>query len=205
MRKSANLFFILLFLSLSFPAAFAADQNAGPDATGGMDPAIMEKMKALVTPNEKHKLLENFVGKWTYSGQFWMSPEAPAQEMKGTAENSMIFGGRFLKQEIEGPWMGETFHGLGYTGYDNIRGEYESVWLDSMSTSLMTSSGQYDAASKTLGQGGTISCPLTGEKNRKSRSEWKTLDADHTLYTSYMNDPATGKEFKSMEITYARA
>jgi len=168
-----------------------------------MDPAVMEQMKTLMAPNEAHQVLAAFEGKWNYTGSFWMSPEAPAQEMTGTTENTMIYGGRFLKQTIEGPWMGETFEGLGYTGYDNIKKTYQSVWLDSMGTGLMTVSGSYDAATKTLNQSGTNSCPLTGETDRKGRSEWTVVDADHNTYTSYLMGP-DGKEFKSMEIQYPR-
>ena len=169
-----------------------------------MDPALMEKMKTLASPGEAHKALEPLAGKWKYTGKFWMTPDAQPQPMEGTAKNEMIYGGRFLKQEIEGPWMGQTFNGIGYTGYDNIKGEYESTWIDSVGTGMMTVSGQYDAAAKTLKQSGANSCPLTGEKDRKGRSEWTVVDPDHNTYTSYTAGP-DGKEFKSMEIDYTRA
>ncbi len=169
-----------------------------------MDPAMMEKMKMLTSPSEAHQTLEPLVGKWTYTGSFWMSPESPAQEMTGTAENSMIYGGRFLKQEVEGPWMGGTFNGLGFTGYDNIKGEYVSIWLDNASTGIMTVTGQYDPETMTLKLSGTHSCPLSGEKDRHSRSEWTVIDQDHCVYSSYMVMPG-GKEFKSIEINYTRA
>ncbi len=169
-----------------------------------MDPAMMEKMKVLMAPGEAHEALKAFEGSWTYAGTFWMTPDAPGQAMTGTTKNEMIFGGRFLKQEIEGPWMGETFQGLGYTGYDNIKKTYQTVWIDSMATGMMTSSGDYNADTRTLSQSGTNSCPLTGETDRKGRSEWSVMDADHNIYTSYAYGP-DGKEFKSMEITYTRA
>lgn len=199
---------ILATLILSTSAVYAAGESAeapvlAPAAAQGMDPA-MEKMKALTSPSEKHKALEPFAGNWTYSGKFWMSPEAAPQEMTGTAQNRMVFGGRFLRQDFEGPWMGETFQGLGFTGYDNVKEEYVSVWLDGMSTGIMTSSGQYDAEKKMLTLSGANSCPMTGEKDRVTRSEWALVDDKHTTYTSYMAGP-DGNEFKSMEINYTRA
>ena len=198
--------FVMLTMILGsavYAAGEASKEGVAPQVKGQMDPAMMEKMKALSAPSEAHKVLEAFAGKWTYTGKFWMTPDAPAQEMTGSAENEMMFGGRFLKQESTGPWMGETFHGLGYTGYDNIRREYASVWLDDMGTGLMTVSGSYDAATKTLTQIGANSCPLTGEKARVSRSTWTVVDNDRTTYTSYLFGP-DGKEFKSMEINYTR-
>lgn len=191
---------LAVLLMMVCPGLHAAE--TGP--AGQMDPALMEKMKALTSPSEAHKVLEPFVGKWSYTGAFWMSPGEPAQEMTGTMQNEMIFAGRFLKQNIEGPWMGQTFQGVGFTGYDNIKGEYVSVWVDSIGTGIMTASGQYDPATKTLTQSGANSCPLTGEKARQGRSTWTVLDPDHNVYASYSPGP-DGKEFKVMEIHYKRS
>lgn len=197
--KKINAFFIVLFL-MTAPALHAAEEAA----PAGTDPAAMEKMKALMAPNENHKIFEDFAGKWNYTGTFQMAPGAPIQEMTGTETISVIYGGRFLKQEITGPWMGQEFEGLGYTGYDNIKKEYVSAWFDNMGTGLMTFSGQFDAAAKTLSQSGENSCPLTGETNRKGRSAWTLNDADHMTYTSYLYD-ADGREFKAMDLLYTRA
>lgn len=185
---------VTLLIVLSSPS-YAEDHK--------MDPVMMEKMMMLTSPSEAHQVLDLFVGKWTYTGSFRMSLEASPQEMAGTAKNSMIYGDRFLKQEVEGPWMGATYKGLGYTGYDNIRREYVSTWLDNASTGIMTVTGQYNLETMTLNLSGTHSCPLTGEKARFSRSEWTVVDQDHSTYTSYMTMP-DGKEFKSIEINYTR-
>ena len=199
--KSLNRFFVLSTLLILFTqGGYAAEEAAKP----GMDPAVMEKMKVFTSPTEAHKTLEPFAGKWTYTGKFWMAPDAQPQEMAGISEQTMIYGGRFLKQEIEGPWMGETFNGTDYIGYDNVKEEYVSAWIDSVGTGIMTSSGQYDAATKTLKLSGANSCPLTGEKAREGRSEWTLTDNDHNVYTSYLAGP-DGKEFKAMEINYTRA
>ncbi len=197
--KSIKRMMVFAGLLIMSAGVCRAEEAAAP----GMDPALLEKMKTLMSPGEAHKVLEPLVGKWSYTGKFWMTPDGPAQDMTGTAEHAMIYSGRFLKQEVVGPWMGETFNGLGYTGYDNVKQAYVSIWLDSMGTGLMTSSGQYDAASKTLTLSGTNSCPLTGEKDRPGRSTWTMTDNDHTSYASYTAGP-DGKEFKSMEIQYSR-
>lgn len=197
-KKFLSLFAILL---TAFSLTASAEEVAAP---AGMDPAAMEKMQTLMAPNENHKVLEAFVGKWTYTGKFQMMPDAPAQEMAGTSTGEMVYGGRFLKQDFEGPWMGSTFHGLGYTGYDTIKKAYVSTWMDDVSPFIMVASGQYDAASKTLNLSGANSCPMTGETDRKGRSEWVVTDADHNTYKSYSYGP-DGKEFLVMEINYTRA
>ena len=177
---------------------FAAPEKMSPEKQ-----AEMEKMQALMAPGAAHKPLEAFVGNWNYTSKFWMSAESQPEETTGVAEHTMIYGGRFLKQDVKGTWMGQPFEGMGLTGYDNIRGQYQTLWVDSMATGMMWVSGQYDAATRTLNQSGANSCPLTGEKNRPGHSEWKVTDNDHNTYTAYLAEP-DGKEFKAMEIAYER-
>jgi hypothetical protein len=194
-------------------AAGAGVARAEQAATGqppAMDPAkqaAMEAMQRLGSPSEGHAALQPLAGTWTYTLQWWMTPEESPQSMAGTAVNTLIFGGRFLKQEIRGEPMEEgqpPFEGLGFTGYDNLRQEYQSVWFDNMITGMMRGAGSFDAATKTLTDTGDFSCPMTGETHRWYRSAWTVVDADHTTYESYSRTPE-GQEFKSMEIRYTRA
>ena len=198
--KTGKIVWLIGLAVLVNGAAFAAEQ---PQMTPEQQ-AQMEKMKALMAPSEAHKVLEPLAGKWTYTAKFWMDPSKAPEESAGTSEAEMIYGGRFLKETVRGTWMGEPFEGTGYTGHDNVKQEYQSVWIDGMGTAIMTSSGAYDAAAKTLKLGGTASCPLTGEKDMKMRSELKIDDADHHTLTGYHNGP-DGKEVKGMEIVYTRA
>ena len=176
---------------------------------GAMDPAMqaaMEKMKVLGAPSEGHKALEPLIGSWSYTAQFWMQPDSQPETMTGSVVNTLIFGGRFLKQEFSGTAMAEgqpPFEGLGILGFDNIRKEYQTVWFDNMSTSMMRGAGQFDASTSTLSDSGDFSCPVTGESHRWYRSAWTVTDANHTTYESYSRTPE-GREFKSMEIHYTR-
>ncbi len=195
--KLKNIVTSVLAVTLYVNMAFGSDHVKTP-----MSPEMAKAME-LMTPNEKHEVLEQFVGDWTYTGTFKMSHDAPTQEMTGTMKNNMVYNGRFLKQVIEGPWMGSRFEGLGFTGYDNVRNEYVTTWLDNMATGIMASSGNYDPATKTLNLKGEHSCAMSGEKNRYYRSEWTLLDESHSVYKSYTLGP-DGKEFMSMEIRYTR-
>ena len=179
-----------------------ASAQEAPSADAAMAEQ-MELVKQRTMPNEHHAVLKAFEGTWAYTGSFWMTPDAPAETMTGTAECKMAYGDRFLKQKITGPWMGETFNGLGFIGYDNVKEAYVSTWLDNMGTGIMQVYGTYDNATKTLEFKGTMSCPMTGEKEHYYRSEWAVVDEDHSTYTSYARD-AGGKEFKSMELAYSR-
>ena len=185
----------IFYMSTTFGSDCANKESA-------MSPEMMKAME-LMAPNENHLVLQQFVGDWEYTGTFKMSHDAPIQTMTGTMKNTMVHDGRFLKQVIEGPWMGAKFEGWGFTGYDNVKEEYVAMWLDNMATGIMASSGDYDASTKTLNLKGEHSCAMSGEKDRYYRSEWIILDDDHSVYKSYTLNPK-GEEFMSMEIQYTR-
>jgi len=167
-----------------------------------MDPAMQDAMKR-GAPGAHHKSLEPFVGHFTTTSRMWMKPGEAPQESTGYAEHTWVLGGRFLRMDVRGDMGGQPFEGLGYLGYDNIRGEYTAVWLDNMSTGVVRASGQFDPGTKQYTESGTFSCPLTGEKDRPFRGEWKVIDNDSLAYTMYNPGP-DGKEVKGMEISYKR-
>lgn len=188
------------------PVAAAPSAPVGAGQSAAAAPVMDEKMQEMMKytmPGEQHKVLESLAGNWSYTMKWWMKADAPPEESQGTTENKMILGGRFLSQETRGTAMGQPFEGIGLTGYDLIKGEYSSVWLDNMSTGIMKTSAQYDATTKTFSEQGSVSCPMTGEKERSFRAVMKLVDNDHYSYEWHMNDEA-GKEFKSMEISYSR-
>jgi hypothetical protein len=132
-----------------------------------------------------------------------MGPGAPAQEAKGTAEFTAVLGGRFVRQDFTGDMMGQPFHGVGYTGYDNFKGQFVSTWMDDMSTGVMTSAGAADKDGKSVTLTGLMDEPMTGEKNKKVKQVLKIVD-DNTM-TFQMYDNAHGKEWVALEIDYTRA
>ena len=197
-QVTRRLGYILAGLSLALATSALAKKPAPPK----MDP-MMQKMLKNGTPNAAHKKLQPLVGKWNYSARFWMAPGSKPDQMSGTSTNKWALGGRYVMQNVGGAWHGQAFEGIGYTGYDNVKGKYVSIWLDNMSTTIMQGEGKYNGTKKTVTQSGHFSCPMT-EKQRWFRSEWKMVNKNRHVYTSYSKTPA-GKIFKSMEIVYTRA
>lgn len=154
-------------------------------------------------PGENHAVLKDFVGNWKTTSKFWMDPKSKPEESKGTQTNKLIFGGRFLEVEHKGTAMGKPFTGKGLLGYDNVRAEYQSVWVDSMSSSIIKGVGVYDPNAKTLTETGTFACPMTNEKNKTFRSEYKIIDKNHYTFSMYSHG-TDGAEFKNLEINYAK-
>jgi len=193
-----------IFSVAGISGTLAADETTMP----GMDAAAMQEMMKLGSPGENHKILEPMVGEWTHVVRWWMQPDMEPQESTGTNVNTWIMGGRFLQQETHGIMdMGGKsvpFEGFGIVGYDNMKQEFNSVWVDSMVTGMMIGKGTYNPQTRTITDRGTFSCPMTGQKDAPFRSDITFIDANSYIYTMYSVDDKYGKEFKSLEVSYKR-
>ena len=188
---------------MAAPVKMGSEKPKAAAPTKEQQAAMAQAMK-MGSPSEAHKVLAPLAGKFSNHVRFWMAPDSPVSESNGESNNAWILGGRFIQESYHGTMgNGQPFEGMGITGYDNVKGEYQSLWLDSMMTGMMTASGSFDQASQMIKTSGDFSCPMTGEKARWFRSEVKVLDPDHYTYMSY-NKGADGKEFKSIEIMYTR-
>ncbi len=193
---------LLITAMLTFAASMANAQDSTSTSTTTTQ-APPEWMK-YTQPGEAHKkTLENVVGSFTYTIKMWMDPKAKPEQETGTSENKWILGGRFVQQEVKGRAMGQDFEGIGMTGYDNFTGEFQSTWVDNMSTAIMLTKGANSPTTKTIKEEGTGSNPYKNEKNHWFRTELKIKDKNEHTYTMYTKD-ADGKEYKSMEMIYKR-
>ncbi|MCG3129086.1 MAG: hypothetical protein CHACPFDD_03995 [Phycisphaerae bacterium] len=192
--------------------AGAKPEGAKPEggAAADMDPAaIAAMMEKLAAVGENHKLLEGFVGEWTFVNKYWMDPSAPPHESTGTASTKAIMGGRYFVQDVkgamevpgaDGKMVKRDFVGQGTTGFDNAKQKFFNTWLDNMSTGVMLSEGTYDAAKKAFTYHGEMDW---GGTKVKVREVIRVIDKDNHVFEWYeMQGP---QEVKTMEITYKRA
>jgi hypothetical protein len=195
-------FFLGLFLvsqAFSQTMESAGQQSSNPE----MD-AMMQKWMEAAAPNEHHKLLDQFVGKWSVVTKMWMEgPDKPATESKGSSEIKWTMDGRFLQENVTGESMGRPMIGMGYTGYDNFKKKYVSFWIDNMNTAMFTSMGDSDPSGKVFTFYGLMDEPMTGEKDKKAKYVMRVIDKDKNITEIY--DLGYGdKEAKVVEITYKR-
>ncbi len=196
---------VLLLSGINVGFAAEEEQAAVVTEQPAMTPeqeAMMAKMKDYSTPNENHQILSQLTGRWNTTVKCWMDANSEANVFQGSSNAQMIMGGRFLQQTFDGTFMDQPFEGSGIFGYDNLRKEYVGIWYDNMATGIMISSGQYNPATKTLAEEGTLSCPLTNGK-RSFRAVTKIIDENNYTYETFMTDEK-GQEFRSMEILYTR-
>ncbi len=169
---------------------------------GQMDmQAMMETYQKLATPGEPHKRLASMAGSWNTKTKSWMDPSKPPEESTGSCEQKMLLGGRFLQQQCTGTMMGNTFDGIGVTGYDNHTKKYVSTWMDSMGTGLYFMEGTASPDGKTITQQGSYDDPMEGPM--ELRGVTKIVDNNTEIFEMYGTDKG-GKEMKMMEITYTR-
>jgi hypothetical protein len=131
-----------------------------------------------------------------------MQPGALVTETEGEAQNQMILGGRFLKSEFTGQFMGEPFVGMGIDGYDNTLQKHIGVWVDSAGTMMAQFVGECSEAGKVLKTKSEYLDPMSGEM-ATMKGKITVVDDNKFTYESWSQGP-DGDFFKSMEITYTR-
>ena len=187
-------------LSACASQAFAQEPPAGR-AASSQERAYMAAMMKAMTPGAPHRVLASMAGEWNVKTKMWMEG-APPMESTGTATNTMIMEGRYLQSSFRGAMMGMMFEGVGLTAFDNTTGQYQSVWLDNMSTMLMYATGAYDPATKTMTLRTEMNDLLDPSIKVAVREVITIVDAD--THTMEMFETRAGKESKSLEITYTR-
>jgi hypothetical protein len=178
----------------------------GPPKPAIPKPPTQEEMMAnwakAKTPGEPHKVLESFVGRWSSHVKMQMDPGQPVQESDGTAEGTMVLGGRYVQVVHHGTVMGEPFEGIMLSGYDNLAKKYVATWVDNMGTSIVHYDGSFDKNTKRLMMGARFIDPMTG-KPMKTRTVTAFLSPTSWTYEEYAPG-AGGKERLVMLITFTK-
>lgn len=202
--KTRHLAVLTLAFVIATPAFAKDKKTAAPPQMSAEQKAMMEAWQKASTPNERHQqLIAEFAGTWDAKMTSWMDPSAKPMTETGKSVNTAVLGGRQLRMDYTGQFMGQPFEGTGYTGYDNVTGKYFSTWSDNMSTGLFVSHGHYDPASKSYTYHAQMPDPMQNGALVPVREVIRVVDADHVNFEMY--ETRDGKERKSMEIEYARA
>lgn len=165
---------------------------------------MMQKMMEYGTPGSMHAMMASWNGTWNGDISMWPAEGAPVQKSTGTAVNTMILDGKYQMSKHTGDMMGMPFEGLNIVAYDNATKTFNSTWVDNMSTGIMSMSGNWDEASKTLSLSGKMPDICRPGKECAMRETFKIIDDNTQMMEMYGPDPATGKEYKMMEIKMTR-
>lgn len=188
---------LIIVLACGVSVSFAQETTAEQ-----AQKAEQEAWMKASTPGVHHQHLKANVGSWEYTSKMWTDPSAPAVESKGTCERTMILGDRFLREDFAGDFMGMPFQGIGITGYDNVAKMYRTVWIDNMSTALMTGEGQCSDDGKTLEMVSGYIDAVSGKPG--TLRSVSTVTGPGKLMVEYYGTGPDGEEFKAMEFAYTR-
>ncbi len=195
-------FTVAFFLAGGVALAQDKEKSAAPAGQPDMAEAA-KRMEAYSTPGPEHKLLAQMAGNWDTEGKFYMGgPGSEPTVTKGSQKAETVLDGRFLKEEFTGDFMGQPFHGLGFTGYDNFKKKYVSVWMDGMGTGIFMTEGAADASGKTITLTGKMNDPATGDKDAPVRCVLKLISEDK--HTFELHDARPNGKGKLFEMTYTR-
>lgn len=183
------------------PATVAANPFAAP----AHDPMEVGTQNAAAAsmPGTHHNVLDVLVGVWDVSANFDAGPGQPPETASGRMTNSWQLEGRWLKQDYTGTMASlGRFTGLGYIGYDNVAGHYVSTWMDTLSTTMLSSKGSFDKDRSALTLSGQFAVP--GGATFSQRQVITVAGPDRYTVAMYLTGP-DGVEFKTGDLEYTRA
>jgi len=185
-------------------AGGAQDHGAMPQLPPGWTEADMQACMLAGTPGPMHQHLARSAGTWSGTNTMWMAPGMPEMTSTCTDTVTMEFDGRYAKAEFRGeiPGMG-PFHGIGYSGFDNVSQKFVGTWMDNHGTGIMTGTGTLSSDGKTLTWSYTYNCPMRKGPAIMRQVETYTGDDAMTL-EMFGNDPKSGVEYKMMRIDLKR-
>lgn len=204
MKIHRSLLGLAAVAGLAFAAGHLASENRQMAWAGGHDEKGREHQEAgdaayeqAGMPGEHHRYLDPMIGDWEGTWKIWMQPGTEPMVSHGTVHREWILDGRYVKEVVEATSDWGTFKGVGFIGYDNVDGQYEVAWMDSMSTGIYTETGTYDPDKKILTTRGSHRDPATGQV-RPTWGESDLSNPNRQTYLGYLTGP-DGRSFKHFE------
>lgn len=168
-----------------------------PLCVGATEAAPAVSAPARLAPAHR---LDWLVGHWSVRQSFWTDPaKAPAIDT-GSAVFTAVLDGRHLRQDLRID-SAKPFRGLGYLGYDEAAGRYDSLWMDVNFGGVVVAHGSCEASGH--------ACRFLGAMSGKHgavvpvREVMEIADADHFSYAYY--ERRDGREALTVRLDYTRA
>ena len=193
------------FVLFAATVAVAGALGAGAVAQEGEAPAPVSEEARILTlgePGPQHERLDWRVGEWTGEVTYWPYPGAGPVKTAATSTAKWVLDGRWLELDFRSEVNGEPFQGLGLIGYDRIAGQYHSMWFDSISTGVLSLTGDCEGECLEVVFEGSRVDPQT-DKSYVVRQVVRRLGDDRYM-TEFYDQLDDGEMFKSLEIRWAR-
>lgn len=169
----------------------------------GVSKSDWDAWMAASVPGDMHALLAKSAGEWEGTSTMWMSPDAPPMKSELSMKCTPVFGGRFVQCEMDGEMEGMESKGVGFYGFDNVSQKLVATWMCDQSTGIMNGTGERSADGKTITWTYEYTCPIR-KGPAKMRDVERTTGADTKTIETWATDPASGREFKMVQIDLRR-
>lgn len=169
--------------------------NTQPPAEITNTPEGKAMMQA-ATPGKFHEYMKALVGTWSCVMSEGNTTSNATMRVSSSLE------GRYITTAYQGKMMGMDFSGIGQMGYNNQTGQYESTWMDTMSTGIMFSTGTCDSTGKVFTLIGTYTDPATNQKKKQKEVITVVNKDKHTM--TFYDIASDGTETKTFEIVCTR-
>lgn len=196
--KSLRVVVSLALIVISAGAAVSQEKKSEADKQ-----KMIAAYEELAKPGPEHKQLEALAGAWDEEIKFWMEPGKPPMTFKGTCQNKMILGGRFLMSEAKGGEGPMAFESMIIIGFDRRHKKFTSVGYDTMGTYFVTAAGAYDDSRKAIVMYGEDFDPAL-KHTQKYDLVTRIISPTQYVTEVIFKDPEHThgqKEFKMVEIT----
>jgi hypothetical protein len=206
MRNRYLILAMMSLLAICFIAPLARSADESQTAADKKQPSPEEMMvlwEKYGTPGKEHEIFKSIEGKFDVDVTMQMPGVPTPMKSTGTSDNKLIFGGRYLHGDYSGEMMGKPFKGAGLWAYDKIKEKYISLWIDDMSTMVMSAEGTADSSGKVITVTGKCHDPVE-KKEVTMRSVLRVTDKDHHTYESFQSSDGQ-PETKVVTINYTRA
>ena len=199
--KRAYAFLVLPVASLLL-AVTPMSSSQDPSLRGvPMDEALQAWIEA-GTPGPMHERLTRQVGRWKTSMRTWCEPGAEPMVSEGEAVIEPILGGRFVEERATSTMMGQPTERRHYTGYSNIRKQFVSFSIDSMSTGVIASCGGLSPDGNVLTLFSRMDEPMTGEIAKPVQSVIRFEGEGRFVVEAF--EVIHGEPYRVVEIQYDR-
>ena len=196
---------LLIAVSFALALGFAARPALSQEKTSDADKAKIAAYMQLAKPGPEHKQLESLVGTWDEEIKFWMEPGKPPMTFKGSSQNRMILGGRFLLCEGKGGTGSMAFENMTIMGFDRRSNKFTTIGFDSEGTYYVAAAGPYDESKKAIVMYGEDVDPALG--TQKYDRVMSIVSPTKYIVEVVFKDPAHTHglpEFKMVEITHTK-
>lgn len=162
-------------------------------ATMFLGSGVFAQQPEMPKPSPEHAYLKKMVGDWDCTMKMM------GMEMKCSHSYEML-GDFWVTGKFKGDFGGMKMEGRDTAGYDPIKKQFVSSWIDSMSPHAMTMTGTYDERTKTMTSVGTGIGDDGKPAKFKDVNTWK--NDDEMSFT--MSEEKDGKWEVKFTIDYKR-